>query len=450
MNETEKNFKNDVDHTNSSLHDMAIQKRIRSQANEASEKSHLSTLQEYHSDNQNEEMKRLRHAIQRLIADNELKNHQINSLRNALNEQLRSRSHQEDFSKMSQCSDDLNSQIRRLLSEEPYQPMTHSSSYPVRLCSSSYNRMAVQPSSSYTSSLSAAAVYQRCPKSGNRRLYPSITGSCSEHSYRSPPSPAARQLAAELDELRLTDRKSSQNKMYSSVSLSRGLDNKALSTLALPMKKHSLSSVISAVESDDEIVRGGTHHAVSPHVILEKPSKRGRTGSSIRNLLNKLTRSISQEQNTSTSKTGSAIRSTQFAQVTEKFRKVELFPSRSHFNEWRLEQLTEWMKKAGLVQYVAELAKYSVLGIKRALLRKRLNVLLRRIENEIKDSAATWDVQETQKWLDDIGLPQYKEVFLENMIDGVMIVELTATDLAEAALDSLMSKQIFLLLVNQF
>ncbi|PIO55078.1 hypothetical protein TELCIR_23539, partial [Teladorsagia circumcincta] len=126
---------------------------------------------------------------------------------------------------------------------------------------------------------------------------------------------------------------------------------------------------------------------------------------------------------------------------------VELFPPLSQFVDWRSEQLAEWMGEVGFAQYVPEVSKYVrsgrhflnmnsheyeiVLGMKSPLHRKRLNLLLRRIEDETDSPASNWDIQKTQKWLEDIGLPQYKEVFCENMIDGLMFSALTAADLVE-------------------
>ncbi|KAJ1353989.1 hypothetical protein KIN20_010786 [Parelaphostrongylus tenuis] len=438
-------FHNDIDCVNQSMRGVAVPEQICPNVSEGCEKPYASASQRNLDEYENEEMKRLRNTVQRLIADNEQKNHQIHSLRNALNEQLRSRSHQEDIYRISQWNNDLNSQIRRLLLDEPSEMMTHSTSFPVRLCST-YRQETIQPSPSFTSSLPTPSSSHGFSRVGVRHLYPSISGSHSEQSYRSPSSLAARQLAAELDELRQVNFGTQQPRTYSSVSLPRRLGNKASSTLALGSKKHSFTSVNSAVESDDEITRGA-QRTVSPRSFDEMPPKRSRTRSSIRSLFNKLTRSLSQEQNASIFKAGSAVRSTLGDQTPGKGRNVELFPPLSNFVDWRSEQLAEWLQKAGLAQYVFEITRNvpsgrhllnmsssefeTVLGMKNALLRKRLNLLLRRIEDEIDDHANLWDVQQTQKWLEDIGLPQYKEVFCENMIDGIMILALTAADLAE-------------------
>ncbi|KIH69579.1 hypothetical protein ANCDUO_00074 [Ancylostoma duodenale] len=237
------------------------------------------------------------------------------------------------------------------------------------------------------------------------------------------------------------------------------MGNKASSTLALPTKKYSLTSGTSAVESDDEVARGVMRSTAtsSRHNSDEKPLKRDRTRSSLRNLFSKLTRSTSHDRGGSIStqiRLRAVVPNPKFSSSSSArcapgplSGGVELFPPLSHFVDWRSEQLAEWMGEVGFAQYVPEVVKnvrsgrhllnmnnheYEVvLGMKSALHRKRLNLVLRRIEDEIDSPASSWDVQQTQKWLEDIGLPQYKDIFCENMIDGLMLLALTAADLVE-------------------
>ncbi|XGW35814.1 hypothetical protein V3C99_019195 [Haemonchus contortus] len=440
----------EIDHVNQSIHGKAVQKPSRSQANGGSDRpTYLPALRENRLEKQDEELQQLRHTVQHLLADNEQKNHQIKSLRNAL--ELRSRSQQEEFCVMPHyeqaTSYDLNSQIRRLLLAKPSEPMTHSTSFPVRLCSSPYNLGAIQPSSSYTSSLSTASSYHSWSQGGNRHLYPTIPGSRSERSCRSPSSPAARQLAAELDELRRLGNETQANQVYATASLPRGMGHKASSTLALPTKKYSMTSGGSAVESDDEVARGSRATTTPSHISGEKTLKRDRTRSSIRNLFMKFTRSTSQDQNGSATLKKGTSRSASSVRFISEPGNVELFPPLSQFVDWKSEQLAEWMGEVGFAQYMPEVSKYVrsgrhflnmndheyeiILGIRTPLHRKRLNLLLRRIEDDSGNAVINWDMHMTQKWLEDIGLPQYKEVFCENMIDGLMFSALTATDLIE-------------------
>ncbi|VDO24462.1 unnamed protein product [Haemonchus placei] len=161
----------------------------------------------------------------------------------------------------------------------------------------------------------------------------------------------------------------------------------------------------------------------------------------------KFTRSTSQDQNGSATLKKGTSRSASSVRFISEPGNVELFPPLSQFVDWKSEQLAEWMGEVGFAQYMPEVSKYVrsgrhflnmndneyeiILGIRTPLHRKRLNLLLRRIEDDSGNAVSNWDMHMTQKWLEDIGLPQYKEVFCENMIDGLMFSALTATDLIE-------------------
>uniref|UniRef100_A0A1I7X4X0 Uncharacterized protein n=1 Tax=Heterorhabditis bacteriophora TaxID=37862 RepID=A0A1I7X4X0_HETBA len=236
-----------------------------------------------------QEMEKLRHAVQRLMVDNEQKSIQITNLRNALDEQERSRSQQDDLYLAPRWEKDhpydLNTQIRRILLEEPSEPMTHSSSFPVSLCSSTVP-------SNVRSTVQHSWSQEGTPR---HLLHPARTTLRNDAlSYRSPSSPAARQLAAELDELRRIGTEMHSNQSYSSASLPRGMGNK-------------VKLLETNIESDDEITRGHNSTGASQSSVREvKPLRRDRTRSSLRNLFSKLTRSTSQDQNGSAFRRGSA------------------------------------------------------------------------------------------------------------------------------------------------
>ena len=64
--------------------------------------------------------------------------------------------------------------------------------------------------------------------------------------------------------------------------------------------------------------------------------------------------------------------------------------------------------------------------------RKKLRLaisVLSKTADEQTMNASKLDYLCVAKWLDDIGLPQYKEVFLENRIDGALLHNLTIQDL---------------------
>ena len=71
--------------------------------------------------------------------------------------------------------------------------------------------------------------------------------------------------------------------------------------------------------------------------------------------------------------------------------------------------------------------------------------LLNRIERNTGEAsirsepADNMDVRQVMLWLDDIGLPQYRDIFAENLIDGQMLLILTARDLVEMGIFSTMN-----------
>ncbi|CZR14635.1 Liprin-beta homolog [Caenorhabditis elegans] len=448
-----------MDHVNQSMHGMVVQQQLAHHTNGHSSGGYMSPLREHRSEKNDDEMSQLRTAVQRLMADNEHKSLQINTLRNALDEQMRSRSQQEDFyASQRNYTDnfDVNAQIRRILMDEPSDSMSHSTSFPVSLSSTTSNgkgpRSTVQSSSSYNSSLSAVSPQHNWSSAGAgtpRQLHPiggnQRVNNITSAQYCSPSPPAARQLAAELDELRRNGNEGA-NHNYSSASLPRGV-GKASSTLTLPSKKLSVASGTSVVESDDEIARGRNLNNATSQSNLKNFS-RERTRSSLRNIFSKLTRSTSQDQSNSFRR-GSAARSTSTARLgsTNHLGTVSKRPPLSQFVDWRSEQLADWIAEIGYPQYMNEVSRHvrsgrhflnmsmneyeGVLNIKNPVHRKRVAILLRRIEEDIMEPANKWDVHQTLRWLDDIGLPQYKDVFAENVVDGPLLLSLTANDAVE-------------------
>ncbi|CAP27692.1 Protein CBR-HLB-1 [Caenorhabditis briggsae] len=467
-NETEKKLRlsqNEMDHVNQSMHGMVVQQQLQHHTN--GHGGYMSPLREHRSEQRvekhDEEMAQLRTAVQRLMADNEHKSLQINTLRNALDEQMRSRSQQEDFyAAQRNYTDnfDINAQIRRLVMDETSDSMSHSTSFPVSLSSTNSNgkgpRSTVQSSSSYNSSLSAVSPQHNWASAGAgtpRHLHPmggnQRVNNINAAQYRSPSSPAARQLAAELDELRRNENEKAAHN-YSTASLPRGV-GKASSTLTLPAKKLLLHLEIPLViESDDEIARGRSLNNATSQSNLKNFS-RERTRSSLRNIFSKLTRSTSQDQSNSFRR-GSAARSTSTARLgsTTHLGSVPKRPPLSQFVDWRSEQLSDWIAEIGYPQYMNEVSRHvrsgrhflnmsmheyeGLLNIKNPVHRKRVAILLRRIEDDIMEPANKWDVHQTLRWLEDIGLPQYKEIFAENVVDGPLLLALTASDAVEMKL----------------
>nr|XP_014348979.1 PREDICTED: liprin-beta-2 isoform X3 [Latimeria chalumnae] len=115
------------------------------------------------------------------------------------------------------------------------------------------------------------------------------------------------------------------------------------------------------------------------------------------------------------------------------------------FAQWNNEQVCNWLENFGLGQYV-NLARQWVnsghmlltatpqdlekeLGIKNSLHRKKLQLSLRAISTKQEDKSGELDHIWVTRWLDDIGLPQYKDQFNDARVDGRMLQYLTVNDL---------------------
>ncbi|XP_067850327.1 liprin-beta-2b isoform X2 [Heptranchias perlo] len=115
------------------------------------------------------------------------------------------------------------------------------------------------------------------------------------------------------------------------------------------------------------------------------------------------------------------------------------------FSQWTIEQVCTWLQDCGLGQYVA-LARQWVtsgqtvlsatpqelekeLGIKHPLHRKKIQVMQKTVGNRQNDSPGKLDHIWVTRWLDDVGLPQYKDQFNEARVDGRVLQYLTVNDL---------------------
>ncbi|XP_026769724.3 liprin-beta-2 isoform X5 [Pangasianodon hypophthalmus] len=115
------------------------------------------------------------------------------------------------------------------------------------------------------------------------------------------------------------------------------------------------------------------------------------------------------------------------------------------FPNWTTEQVCGWLEDCGLGQYV-NLARQWVIsgqtllsatpqefekemGIKHPLHRKKLQLALRSFNNKAMEKSSELDHIWVTRWLDDIGLPQYKDQFHESRVDGRVLQYLTVNDL---------------------
>ncbi|XP_061466481.1 liprin-beta-2 isoform X8 [Rhineura floridana] len=115
------------------------------------------------------------------------------------------------------------------------------------------------------------------------------------------------------------------------------------------------------------------------------------------------------------------------------------------FAQWGTERVCNWLEDFGLGQYVIFARQWVTsghtlltatpqdmekeLGIKQPLHRKKLVLAVKAINMKQDDKSAQLDHIWVTRWLDDIGLPQYKDQFHESRVDGRMLQYLTVNDL---------------------
>uniref|UniRef100_A0A8C2B226 PPFIA binding protein 1b n=1 Tax=Cyprinus carpio TaxID=7962 RepID=A0A8C2B226_CYPCA len=124
------------------------------------------------------------------------------------------------------------------------------------------------------------------------------------------------------------------------------------------------------------------------------------------------------------------------------------------FARWSREQVCDWMQEQGLGLYVS-LARQWVasgqtllqasqqdlereLGIKHPLHKKKLQLALQALGSEEDDNKGKLDYHWVTRWLDDIGLPQYKTQFDEGRVDGRMLHYMTVDDLLSLKVGSVL------------
>nr|XP_061798409.1 liprin-beta-2-like isoform X3 [Nerophis lumbriciformis] len=115
------------------------------------------------------------------------------------------------------------------------------------------------------------------------------------------------------------------------------------------------------------------------------------------------------------------------------------------FSKWSTEQTCDWLEDIGLGQY-AMLARHWLasgqtllaatpqdlhkeMGMKNPLHRKKLQLAIKALSSKQHEKSAELDDIWVTRWLDDIGLPQYKDQFSEARMNGHMLQYLTVNDL---------------------
>uniref|UniRef100_A0A3B4DI05 SAM domain-containing protein n=1 Tax=Pygocentrus nattereri TaxID=42514 RepID=A0A3B4DI05_PYGNA len=115
------------------------------------------------------------------------------------------------------------------------------------------------------------------------------------------------------------------------------------------------------------------------------------------------------------------------------------------FAHWSKEQVCVWLQEQGLGLYLSQAQQWirsgqtllsasqhdleKDLGIRHPLHRKKLQLALQTLGSEEDDAKGKLDFNWVTRWLDDIGLPQYKSQFDEGRVDGRMLHYMSVDDL---------------------
>nr|XP_040239870.2 uncharacterized protein LOC120960043 isoform X6 [Anopheles coluzzii] len=131
------------------------------------------------------------------------------------------------------------------------------------------------------------------------------------------------------------------------------------------------------------------------------------------------------------------------------------------FREWDVDTICHWFEHLGLNMYEEDLRKWikssttpgselmkaspvdieKELSLRNPLHRKKIVLAIADISGTVGDdglfeNAGKLDSTWVQRWLDDIGLPQYKEPFMAARMDGRMLHKLTMDDLGHLQISS--------------
>ncbi|XP_028397692.1 liprin-beta-2-like [Dendronephthya gigantea] len=117
------------------------------------------------------------------------------------------------------------------------------------------------------------------------------------------------------------------------------------------------------------------------------------------------------------------------------------------FSSWNTNMVISWLEDEGLGQYSDVCSCYitsgddlvkmtsadleKVLGMKKMLHRKKLHLALQAVTEVQEDVMEQLDNNWVLDWLEDIGLPQYKDSFRDNIVDGRMLNYLTVNDVLQ-------------------
>ncbi|KAL4225281.1 interacting protein [Mactra antiquata] len=115
------------------------------------------------------------------------------------------------------------------------------------------------------------------------------------------------------------------------------------------------------------------------------------------------------------------------------------------FSRWDVDRIVSWFNEIGLNMYLGDIRRWcrhgdqllkatpqeleKDLGVRNPLHRKKLQLAIQAINSGNQSKEGDLDHTWVMRWLDDIGLPQYKDTFFDARVDGRMLHALTVEDL---------------------
>ncbi|KAL8589242.1 hypothetical protein ACOMHN_017043 [Nucella lapillus] len=139
------------------------------------------------------------------------------------------------------------------------------------------------------------------------------------------------------------------------------------------------------------------------------------------------------------------VRATATARLAGWSQRTRLTDTDMPFSRWDGDRVMAWLNEIGLNMYLADCKRWvrngeqllkasahdleKELGIKNVLHRKKLQLALQAMGEEKGANLCDLDHNFVTRWLDDIGLPQYKDLFYDARVDGRMLHHLTVEDL---------------------
>ncbi|XP_053658951.1 uncharacterized protein LOC128708020 [Anopheles marshallii] len=207
-----------------------------------------------------------------------------------------------------------------------------------------------------------------------------------------------------------------------------------------------------------------TEGMIATRSFTPQPSPSPSMSNKLKNIFGKIKRSNSGTLDDMTSSDGEfkrgGVRATAGARLgwsgTSQYRKPD-----KPFNEWDLDAVCLWFDHLGLSMYEDEVRRWLKLSslpgselmkaspvdfekelpLRNPLHRKKIVLAIADIsgtanDDELLKCAGKLDTSWVQQWLDDIGMPQYKDTFIAARIDGRMLHKLTMDDLVHLQMSS--------------